>query len=73
MDLSYSMNDDLQNVKSLGKDLLRALRQITKESRIGEWGGNISRNDMTRLFSQCVSCPALCDIKNKADWLGLSC
>ncbi|XP_048874738.1 integrin beta-2-like [Brienomyrus brachyistius] len=35
MDLSYSMNDDLQNVKSLGKDLLKALRKITKQSRIG--------------------------------------
>ncbi|KAL4635627.1 integrin beta-2 isoform X2 [Arapaima gigas] len=35
MDLSYSMNDDLQNVKSLGKDLMTALGRITKQARIG--------------------------------------
>uniref|UniRef100_A0A8C9T726 Integrin beta n=1 Tax=Scleropages formosus TaxID=113540 RepID=A0A8C9T726_SCLFO len=35
MDLSYSMKDDLENVKSLGKDLMKALGQITKRARIG--------------------------------------
>ncbi|XP_061082478.1 integrin beta-2 [Conger conger] len=35
MDLSYSMNDDLQNVKNLGKELLRTLRKITSRARIG--------------------------------------
>lgn len=35
MDLSYSMKDDLQNVKNLGKNLLQALNKITKKARIG--------------------------------------
>lgn len=36
MDLSYSMLDDLINVKKLGGDLLRALNEITESGRIGE-------------------------------------
>lgn len=36
MDLSYSMLDDLRNVKKLGADLLRALNDITESGRIGE-------------------------------------
>ncbi|KAM9695674.1 integrin beta-2 [Trichechus inunguis] len=35
MDLSYSMLDDLKNVKKLGGDLLKALNEITKSGRIG--------------------------------------
>nr|XP_055070808.1 integrin beta-2 [Misgurnus anguillicaudatus]XP_055070809.1 integrin beta-2 [Misgurnus anguillicaudatus]XP_055070810.1 integrin beta-2 [Misgurnus anguillicaudatus] len=35
MDLSYSMKDDLENVKNLGKDLLDKLRKITRNARIG--------------------------------------
>ncbi|XP_048202051.1 integrin beta-2 isoform X1 [Perognathus longimembris pacificus] len=35
MDLSYSMLDDLMNVKKLGGDLLRALNEITESGRIG--------------------------------------
>ncbi|XP_044606645.2 integrin beta-2-like isoform X2 [Equus asinus] len=35
MDLSYSMLDDLKNVKKLGGDLLQALNEITKSGRIG--------------------------------------
>ncbi|XP_056389687.1 integrin beta-2 isoform X2 [Hyla sarda] len=35
MDLSYSMNDDLQNVKKLGNQLLIALNGITKSAHIG--------------------------------------
>nr|XP_023670611.1 integrin beta-2-like [Paramormyrops kingsleyae]XP_023670612.1 integrin beta-2-like [Paramormyrops kingsleyae] len=35
MDLSYSMNDDLQNVKKLGKSLLEVLQQTTTKARIG--------------------------------------
>ncbi|OWK05755.1 ITGB2 [Cervus elaphus hippelaphus] len=35
MDLSYSMVDDLVNVKKLGGDLLRALNDITESGRIG--------------------------------------
>lgn len=36
MDLSYSMLDDLRNVKKLGGDLLQALNEITESGRIGE-------------------------------------
>lgn len=36
MDLSYSMNDDLQNVKKLGKSLLEVLQKTTTKARIGE-------------------------------------
>jgi hypothetical protein len=36
MDLSYSMLDDLNNVKKLGGDLLQALNEITESGRIGE-------------------------------------
>ncbi|XP_028663148.1 integrin beta-2 [Erpetoichthys calabaricus] len=35
MDLSYSMKDDLLNVKTLGSKILDALNSITKNSRIG--------------------------------------
>ncbi|XP_060683576.1 integrin beta-2 [Hemiscyllium ocellatum] len=35
MDLSYSMKDDLENVKNLGGKLLQALKSITKSSKIG--------------------------------------
>ncbi|KAJ8403507.1 hypothetical protein AAFF_G00352790 [Aldrovandia affinis] len=35
MDLSYSMKDDLERVKNLGKDLLKTLRSITSRARIG--------------------------------------
>ncbi|KAJ8349659.1 hypothetical protein SKAU_G00247890 [Synaphobranchus kaupii] len=35
MDLSYSMKDDLQNVKNLGKALLKTLKKITSRARIG--------------------------------------
>uniref|UniRef100_G1QPT6 Integrin beta n=1 Tax=Nomascus leucogenys TaxID=61853 RepID=G1QPT6_NOMLE len=35
MDLSYSMLDDLRNVKKLGGDLLQALNEITESGRIG--------------------------------------
>uniref|UniRef100_A0A8C2X7D2 Integrin beta n=1 Tax=Cyclopterus lumpus TaxID=8103 RepID=A0A8C2X7D2_CYCLU len=35
MDLSYSMKDDLKNVKELGKDLFAALNTITKYAQIG--------------------------------------
>ncbi|XP_072301480.1 integrin beta-2 [Eucyclogobius newberryi] len=35
MDLSFSMNDDLQNVKKLGNELFTALKKITTHGRIG--------------------------------------
>lgn len=36
MDLSYSMLDDLEKVKKLGGELLRALESTTPFRRIGE-------------------------------------
>lgn len=36
MDLSYSMKDDLENVKNLGNDLLTELNKITGNARIGK-------------------------------------
>ncbi|KAI1884889.1 hypothetical protein AGOR_G00214520 [Albula goreensis] len=35
MDLSFSMKDDLENVKSLGEHLLKTLKKITSQARIG--------------------------------------
>lgn len=36
MDLSFSMKDDLDNVKNLGTDLMREMQTITSDFRIGE-------------------------------------
>ncbi len=36
MDLSYSMKDDLKNVKQLGNSLLTELNKITGNARIGK-------------------------------------
>ncbi|XP_012497634.1 PREDICTED: integrin beta-1 [Propithecus coquereli] len=49
MDLSYSMKDDLENVKSLGTDLMNEMRRITSDFRIG---GNslIGWRNVTRLL-----------------------
>uniref|UniRef100_A0A674BEG3 Integrin beta n=1 Tax=Salmo trutta TaxID=8032 RepID=A0A674BEG3_SALTR len=35
MDLSYSMEDDLRSIKTLGNELFKALQGITKQGRIG--------------------------------------
>lgn len=35
MDLSFSMEDDLPNVKKLGADLMEEMRNITSDFRIG--------------------------------------
>ncbi|KAM9802180.1 integrin beta-2 isoform X3 [Syngnathus typhle] len=35
MDLSFSMRDDLENVKGLGQDLFAALKKITQHAQIG--------------------------------------
>ncbi|KAJ8272483.1 hypothetical protein GJAV_G00089630 [Gymnothorax javanicus] len=35
MDLSYSMKDDLENVKNLGTDLMKEMKKITSDFRIG--------------------------------------
>lgn len=36
MDLSYSMKDDLENVKNLGTALMKEMQKITSDFRIGE-------------------------------------
>ncbi len=36
MDLSYSMKDDLENVKNLGTDLMSEMQKITSDFRIGK-------------------------------------
>ncbi|XP_037538346.1 integrin beta-1 [Nematolebias whitei] len=35
MDLSFSMKDDLENVKNLGTDLMREMQEITSDFKIG--------------------------------------
>ncbi|KAL2094673.1 hypothetical protein ACEWY4_009392 [Coilia grayii] len=35
MDLSFSMKDDLDKIKTLGQDILRTLEKFTKDKRIG--------------------------------------
>lgn len=42
MDLSYSMKDDLENVKSLGTELMYEMKRITSDFRIGRNVGKIS-------------------------------
>lgn len=37
MDLSYSMKDDLENVKNLGTSLMLEMSKITSDFRIGEF------------------------------------
>lgn len=36
MDLSYSMEDDLENVKKLGTTLMEKMSKITSDFQIGE-------------------------------------
>lgn len=36
MDLSYSMDDDLKNVKNLGTEILKSLQKVTGNARIGK-------------------------------------
>lgn len=36
MDLSFSMKDDLENVKNLGTDLMEEMQKITSDFRIGK-------------------------------------
>lgn len=42
MDLSYSMKDDLENVKSLGTDLMKRMSSVTSDFRIGRNVGKMS-------------------------------
>lgn len=42
MDLSFSMKDDLENVKNLGTDLMREMQEITSDFKIGEGNTRLS-------------------------------
>lgn len=57
MDLSYSMKDDLENVKNLGNDLLKELNKITGNARIGKHisiGYNRAKEKCAFHYSHCV-------------------
>lgn len=38
MDLSFSMKDDLENVKSLGHNVVSTLKNVTRAVRVGVYG-----------------------------------
>ena len=47
MDLSYSMKDDLENVKNLGTSLMLEMSKITSDFRIGK---DFNFNMLTLLY-----------------------
>ncbi|KAM3865702.1 integrin beta-1-like [Diretmus argenteus] len=60
MDLSYSMKDDLENVKNLGTDLMTQMRNVTSDFRIG-FGSFVEKTVMpyisttpARLINPCT-------------------
>lgn len=53
MDLSYSMKDDLENVKSLGTDLMNEMKRITSDFRIGR---NIEKINNFHLYKSWQFC-----------------
>ncbi|XP_056277326.1 integrin beta-1-like [Pseudoliparis swirei] len=60
MDLSFSMKDDLENVKNLGTDLMREMQKITSDFRIG-FGSFVEKTVMpyisttpARLINPCT-------------------
>uniref|UniRef100_A0A672S5P7 Integrin beta n=1 Tax=Sinocyclocheilus grahami TaxID=75366 RepID=A0A672S5P7_SINGR len=61
MDLSYSMKDDLENVKNLGTDLMFEMQKITSDFRIG-FGSFVEKTVMpyisttpAKLLNPCTS------------------
>uniref|UniRef100_A0A8B9L7G3 Integrin beta n=1 Tax=Astyanax mexicanus TaxID=7994 RepID=A0A8B9L7G3_ASTMX len=61
MDLSFSMKDDLENVKNLGTDLMREMQTITSDFRIG-FGSFVEKTVMpyisttpAKLLNPCTS------------------
>ncbi|CAF97757.1 unnamed protein product, partial [Tetraodon nigroviridis] len=61
MDLSFSMKDDLENVKNLGTDLMTRMKKITSDFRIG-FGSFVEKTVMpyisttpARLINPCTS------------------
>lgn len=61
MDLSYSMKDDLENVKSLGTDLMNEMRRITSDFRIGRIIENINNFHLYKSW-QFHSSPYTCEV-----------
>lgn len=61
MDLSYSMKDDLENVKSLGTDLMNEMRRITSDFRIGRNFEKINSFHLYKYWQFCSS-PHACEI-----------
>ncbi|KAK5598982.1 Integrin beta-1 [Crenichthys baileyi] len=60
MDLSFSMKDDLENVKNLGTDLMKEMQKITSDFRIG-FGSFVEKTVMpyisttpARLLNPCT-------------------
>ncbi|XP_041658556.1 integrin beta-1-like isoform X2 [Cheilinus undulatus] len=60
MDLSFSMRDDLENVKNLGTDLMKEMQEITSDFRIG-FGSFVEKTVMpyisttpARLINPCT-------------------
>uniref|UniRef100_A0A8D0A896 Integrin beta n=1 Tax=Sander lucioperca TaxID=283035 RepID=A0A8D0A896_SANLU len=60
MDLSFSMKDDLENVKNLGTDLMKEMQEITSDFRIG-FGSFVEKTVMpyisttpARLINPCT-------------------
>lgn len=51
MDLSYSMEDDLENVKNLGTSLMEKMSKITSDFRIGEEIPGARENWSSSFFS----------------------
>ncbi|CAB1317594.1 unnamed protein product, partial [Coregonus sp. 'balchen'] len=61
MDLSFSMRDDLENVKNLGTDLMREMKEVTSDFKIG-FGSFVEKTVMpyisttpARLLNPCPS------------------
>ncbi|CAI5670719.1 unnamed protein product [Oreochromis niloticus] len=68
MDLSYSMKDDLENVKLLGTDLFAALRKITNHARIG-FGAFVDKTVLPYTNTNKEKLLKPCD-ENDQQWLG---
>ncbi|KAM9307918.1 integrin beta-1-A-like [Gastrophryne carolinensis] len=67
MDLSYSMKDDLENVKSLGTALMEEMKAITSEFRIGFGSVKTYISTTAKLTNPCSNdqnCTSLFSYKN---------
>ncbi|XP_077071783.1 integrin beta-2 [Siphateles boraxobius] len=64
MDLSYSMKDDLANVKNLGNSLLKELNKITRSARIG-FGSFVDKTLLPYTDTNEAKLQQPCPIKNE--------